>query len=104
MCLTCIKLPIVTKIFVLSIFEWPFYTGFTITAKYEDSIVCYGKNNLQKTNVIIINLVSNICDHPFNGVSMKPGPKVIKHFVCSTQLSIIFIMLINVKMPTMLTS
>ena len=25
---TCIKLPIVIKTFVLSIFEWPFYTGF----------------------------------------------------------------------------
>ena len=28
--LTFIKLPIVIKIFVLSIFEWLFYTGFTI--------------------------------------------------------------------------
>ena len=27
---TFIKLPFVIKIFVLSIFEWPFYTGFTI--------------------------------------------------------------------------
>ena len=27
---TFIKLPIVIKIFVLSIFEWPFYTGFTV--------------------------------------------------------------------------
>ena len=26
---TFIKLPFVIKIFVLSIFEWPFYTGFT---------------------------------------------------------------------------
>ena len=26
---TCIKLPFIIKIFVLSIFEWPFYTGFT---------------------------------------------------------------------------
>ena len=32
---TFIKLPFVTKIFVLSIFEWPFYTGFTvIISKY----------------------------------------------------------------------
>ena len=29
--LTFIKLPFVIKIFVLSIFEWPFYTGFTVT-------------------------------------------------------------------------
>ena len=28
--LTFIKLPIVIKIFVLSIFEWPFYTGFSV--------------------------------------------------------------------------
>ena len=28
---TFIKLPIVIKIFVLSIFEWPFYTGFTVS-------------------------------------------------------------------------
>ena len=28
---TFIKLPFVIKSFVLSIFEWPFYTGFTVT-------------------------------------------------------------------------
>ena len=28
--LTFIKLPFVTKTFVLSVFEWPFYTGFTV--------------------------------------------------------------------------
>ena len=28
--LTCIQLPFVIKIFVLSIFVWPFYTGFTV--------------------------------------------------------------------------
>ena len=34
MLLTFINLlPFVTKIFVLSIFEWPFYTGFTIVGK-----------------------------------------------------------------------
>ena len=27
--LTFIKLPFVIKIFILSVFEWPFYTGFT---------------------------------------------------------------------------
>ena len=30
--LTFIKLPFVIKIFILSIFEWPFYTGFTVFA------------------------------------------------------------------------
>ena len=29
--LTFIKLPFVIKIFVLSIFEWPFYTGVTVS-------------------------------------------------------------------------
>ena len=28
--LTVIELPFIIKIFVLSIFEWPFYTGFTV--------------------------------------------------------------------------
>ena len=32
--LTCIKLPFVIKIIVLSILEWPFYTGFTVIFKY----------------------------------------------------------------------
>ena len=31
--LTFIKLPFVIKIFVLSIFEWLFYTGFTVLPK-----------------------------------------------------------------------
>ena len=29
-----IKLPFVIKIFVLSIFDWPFYTGFTVLVKF----------------------------------------------------------------------
>ena len=31
--LTCINLPVVIKTIVLSIFEWPFYTGFTVQWK-----------------------------------------------------------------------
>ena len=31
---------------------------------------------------------------------MKSGPEVIKLFLCSTQLSMKFFLLINVKMPT----
>ena len=34
---TFTKLPFVIKIFVLSIFEWPFYTGFTVF-KHFDSL------------------------------------------------------------------
>ena len=32
--LTFIKLPFVIKTFVLSIFEWPFYTGLTVFLKF----------------------------------------------------------------------
>ena len=32
--------------------------------------------------------------------SIRPGPEVIKLFSCSTQLSMIFSLLINVKIPT----
>ena len=38
--LTFIKLPFVIKIFVLSIFEWPFYTGFTV--QMSEVLVLYG--------------------------------------------------------------
>ena len=41
--LTFIKLPFVVKIFVLSIFEWPFYTGFTV-----------GDNNQNLMNIAIL--------------------------------------------------
>ena len=34
------------------------------------------------------------------GIACLPGPEVIKHFSCSTQLSTKFFLLINVKMPT----
>ena len=39
--LTFIKIPFVIKIFVLSIFEWPFYRGFTVILKFEQYIA-YG--------------------------------------------------------------
>ena len=35
---TVIKLPIFIKIFVLSIFEWPFYTDFTVQLRKDWSI------------------------------------------------------------------
>ena len=37
--LTFIKLPFVIKIFDLSIFEWPFYTGFTVFI-FKNSFSC----------------------------------------------------------------
>ena len=41
-------------------------------------------------NILTVNILLNI----------SPGPEVIKLFSCSTQLSMNFFMLINVKMPT----
>ena len=38
---TFIKLPFVIKIFVLSIFEWPFYTGFTVHPKASFKHPCW---------------------------------------------------------------
>ena len=35
---TFIKLPFVIKIFVLSIFEWPFYTGFTVSVRHFEDL------------------------------------------------------------------
>ena len=39
MLLTFIKLPFVIKIFILSVYEWPFYTDFTVV--YEGLICSY---------------------------------------------------------------
>ena len=44
--LTFIKLPFVIKIFILSIFEWPFYTGFTVIYKpfsllFTKTVICF---------------------------------------------------------------
>ena len=41
---TFIKLPFVIKTFVLSIFEWPFYTSFAVFCKGIASIKKYNKN------------------------------------------------------------
>ena len=47
--LTFIKLPFVIKIFVLSNFEWPFYTGFSVFAMFHIKIyvVCVLKELFQ---------------------------------------------------------
>ena len=39
-------------------------------------------------------------DHSVKQFGTRSGPEVIKLFLCSTQLSTKFILLINVKMPT----
>ena len=45
---TFIKLPVVIKTFVLSIFEWPFYTGFTVVFfLYPDVEIVPDENELR---------------------------------------------------------
>ena len=44
--LAFIKLPFVIKIFVLSIFEWPFYTGFTVLVFNSEHSVSFSVINL----------------------------------------------------------
>ena len=39
--LACIKLSFVIKIFVLSIFEWPFYTGYNVISNKKNYNMCY---------------------------------------------------------------
>ena len=54
--LTFIKLPFVIKILVLSIFEWPFYTGFTVDyhiLHVACSATCITHSKKQTTNALI---------------------------------------------------
>ena len=57
---------------------------------------CFGKKiQLNNTKLIFWGNFERI-----KSCLRKPGPKVIKPFSCSTQLSMKFFLLINVKMPT----
>ena len=48
-----------------------------------------------------VSLIGTICEFVVESViENNPGPEVIKRFSYSTQLSTKFILLINVKMPT----
>ena len=44
---TFIKLPFVIKIFVLSIFEWPFYTGFTVLSRRNIKLTQFDLNAMK---------------------------------------------------------
>ena len=48
---TFIKLPVVSKTFVLSIFEWPFYAGYTVQCRYK----------AKKSVLYVANLLSSVC-------------------------------------------
>ena len=52
MFLTCIKPPFVIKIFVLSIFEWPLKTGFTVLQNVHLYIIIVTVSFLESTFAI----------------------------------------------------
>ena len=64
---TFIKLPFVIKIFVLSIFEWPFYTGFTT----------YTMNNCKPLNICGIGDFQRLASFHFGGFSIKRSSKLL---------------------------
>ena len=51
--LTCTKLPLVFKTFVLSIFEWPLKTGFTVNLNW----VAYVANYMSLDQNVILGAV-----------------------------------------------
>ena len=53
--LNFIKLPFVIKIFILSIFEWSFYTGFTVAVFSEKTVF----PNQSMMAILIIKLAFN---------------------------------------------
>ena len=60
---TFIKLPFVIKIFILSIFEWPFYTGFTVLIRLL-KVIIKTLNNLAMPPILKKSLV---------GFSVRPS-------------------------------
>ena len=52
--LTFIKLPVVIKICVSSIFEWPFYTGFTVVSVAEQTGLGMTWSETRKTGFLMM--------------------------------------------------
>ena len=53
---TCIKLPSVFKTFVLSIFEWPLKTGFTVFFSYFS----------KETECVVVTQNNHLCEMAFS--------------------------------------
>ena len=63
---TFIKLPIVIKIFVLSIFEWPFYTGFTVVYFHDKGFMLnsnHGMTNRAATDKMSLSVTHTLFGH-----------------------------------------
>ena len=79
--LTFIKLPFVTKIFVLSIFEWPLKTGFTVVVSYKLNFACFlgrgGEVVMPPANFVCGGVycfhVVRPCVHPSVRPSVRPS-------------------------------
>ena len=76
---TFIKLPFVIKIFVLSIFEGPFYTGFTVYLHY---ILVPGQV-IRNFYQLLLNAGQKYCRMLCNTSTFLKLPFVIKFFVLS---------------------
>ena len=63
---TFIKLPLVIKIFVLSIFKWPFYTGFTVES--------FASLLIKGTSFKGNNFLPEICYQSERTLSFRNGP------------------------------
>ena len=50
---TCIKLPFVVKTYVLSLFEWPFLTGFTVLYVISECISDHIPPQMKIMNLVI---------------------------------------------------
>ena len=78
---TFIKLPFVIKIFVLSIFEWPFYTAFTV---HRSNICCRNMIFKGKINVSwnrSIGVVCNCCNIGANVCAYSVQVFVVTHLL-----------------------
>ena len=76
---TFIKLPFVIKIFILSIFEWSFYTGFTVVPKSHGLAQIYKQILLSYRNVLLSRdiIVHHLVTLPFKTVLSRIFAKII---------------------------
>ena len=57
---TFIKLPFAIKIFVLSIFEWPFYTEFTVVSIVEQASLSLALSETLKIGFVVLRPISEL--------------------------------------------
>ena len=85
-------------IYGLEIFPANFHLEYSCLQMFND---CLTLGDAFHPDLIVCSFMENSIDVKI--VYLTSGPEVIKLFPCSTQLCTKFILLINVKMPTILT-